>query len=282
MAGVGWAARGGWRYLGIGLTMARKREGILDVLVGLPWWVSVGVAVGAYVGVRSVIPYVLQDSPATRETGRILSQFAWLAGVFFLIPAPFAAWRAHRNRRRLDSQSGIESIRSLPWNRFEQLLAEAFRRQRYVVRENTCAGPDGGVDLRIEKNGNLYLVQCKQWLSKNVGVTVVREVFGILTAERAAGAIIVTSGMFTQEAKAFARGKPIDLVEGNQLAAMIRSVQTRPEAADEAGEPAGLEQRPKCGRKLVLREAKRGPHAGSQFWGCSGYPNCRFTRDAAG
>jgi len=33
---------------------------------------------------------------------------------------------------------------------------------------------------------------------------------------------------------------------------------------------------PKCEREMVLRTAGRGPGAGKQFWGCSGYPRCRF------
>ncbi len=33
---------------------------------------------------------------------------------------------------------------------------------------------------------------------------------------------------------------------------------------------------PKCGKKLVLREAKRGAHIGEKFFGCSGYPACRY------
>ncbi|MBD5088739.1 MAG: helicase [Clostridiales bacterium] len=33
---------------------------------------------------------------------------------------------------------------------------------------------------------------------------------------------------------------------------------------------------PKCGGKLILRTAKRGDYAGSQFYGCQNYPNCRF------
>ncbi|MDH3208012.1 MAG: NERD domain-containing protein [Gemmatimonadota bacterium] len=37
---------------------------------------------------------------------------------------------------------------------------------------------------------------------------------------------------------------------------------------------------PRCGKTMVLRTARRGPHPGSQFWGCSGYPRCRATRDA--
>ena len=35
---------------------------------------------------------------------------------------------------------------------------------------------------------------------------------------------------------------------------------------------------PLCGKLLVLRTARQGPRAGSQFWGCSGYPGCKGTR----
>jgi four helix bundle suffix protein len=32
---------------------------------------------------------------------------------------------------------------------------------------------------------------------------------------------------------------------------------------------------PKCGGVMVLRTARAGKNAGRQFWGCSGYPECR-------
>src|SRR4029077_14780776 len=32
---------------------------------------------------------------------------------------------------------------------------------------------------------------------------------------------------------------------------------------------------PECGKPMVLRTAKSGRNAGSQFWGCSAYPDCR-------
>ena len=35
---------------------------------------------------------------------------------------------------------------------------------------------------------------------------------------------------------------------------------------------------PLCGSPLVLRTSKRGDHAGSQFYGCSNYPKCRYTK----
>lgn len=35
---------------------------------------------------------------------------------------------------------------------------------------------------------------------------------------------------------------------------------------------------PCCGAPLIRRIAKRGPNTGSPFWGCSRYPDCRFTK----
>ena len=35
---------------------------------------------------------------------------------------------------------------------------------------------------------------------------------------------------------------------------------------------------PYCGGRLILRTAKKGGNAGNQFYGCSNYPKCRYTR----
>lgn len=34
---------------------------------------------------------------------------------------------------------------------------------------------------------------------------------------------------------------------------------------------------PKCGKLMALRTARKGVNSGSQFWGCTGYPDCRNT-----
>ena len=39
---------------------------------------------------------------------------------------------------------------------------------------------------------------------------------------------------------------------------------------------------PGCGEPMVLRTARQGPRAGSQFWGCSTYPKCTATLAIAG
>ncbi len=38
---------------------------------------------------------------------------------------------------------------------------------------------------------------------------------------------------------------------------------------------------PRCGSKMVLRIAKKGKHAGQQFYGCSNFPKCRFVKNMA-
>ncbi len=35
---------------------------------------------------------------------------------------------------------------------------------------------------------------------------------------------------------------------------------------------------PWCGGELILRTAKKGQHVGRQFYGCSNYPTCKYTR----
>lgn len=73
-------------------------------------------------------------------------------------------------------------------------MAEAFRREGYRVEENEKAGSDGGVDIRLRRNGGLVLVQCKNWNRNRVGVGVVREMYGVMMDEGAAGVVIVCSG----------------------------------------------------------------------------------------
>lgn len=51
----------------------------------------------------------------------------------------------------------------------------------------------------------------------------------------------------------------------------------QPDQSEPTDEPPEC---PKCGKPMVLRTAKSGRTAGKQFWGCSGYPECRATLPA--
>lgn len=258
--------------------MARRDKGLLNDLAFVPWWVSILFGVGFYISLKFIIPSITFGHPVLDTLAKTTAapQVAWLS-VLFLIPAVRSAFNSFRKSKHLDRQSSIDSIRSQSWKEFEELLAEAYRRKGYRVAENTYGGADGGIDLRLERNGNRYLVQCKQWKSSKVGVNIVREMYGVMTHEKADGVIIVSSGMFTEEAKTFASGKPVDLVEGHQLIEMIGSVQSKPSIRSEPARAVGPKVCPQCGKALAVREARRGSNAGNKFWGCSGFPNCRYT-----
>jgi len=268
--------------------MARKNETIIDILATLPWWVSVLVAGVVFSTLQYILPAVKTDNLLLQGMFKAGPLMAPWFGFLFLIPAPISFLNSIRKKRLLDKQKDIESIRSLSWKQFEELVGEAYRRQGYSVLENEAAGADGGVDLWLRKDGNRYLVQCKQWKTLKVGVKVVREMYGLVIAHQATGAIIITSGLFTQEAKTFAQDKPLDLVEGQQLAAMIDLVKNSPaprtERVASTAEPGrNVAQTapicPACSATMILRTAKKGSAVGQQFWGCSNYPRCRGIRN---
>jgi restriction system protein len=116
-------------------------------------------------------------------------------------------------------------------------------------------------------------VQCKHWKARSVGVKVVRELFGVLKAANANHGVVVTYGSFTLEAVEFAKANSITLIDGPKLTRMIASVQ---QSGNMKSAPVPATQAcPKCGSPMVLREARKGPHAGKKFWGCSKFPVCR-------
>jgi restriction system protein len=255
--------------------MARKNESITNLLIQVPWWVSVVLSGAAYLFLRFIFPSIDLGSPMANSFAKSLSSAAPIIALVLLIPAPIAALNSWRKRKLLDSQKGIDSIKALGWREFEELVGEAYRRQGYKVVENTTPGPDEGIDLVLKKDGGLVLVQCKHWKSAKVGVNIVRELFGVMTAKHATSGILITSDIFTQEAKNFAANKPIDLVDGPQLLQLIGNVQKKEGLSSK---PAEDNICPKCGSKLVLRTAQKGPNPGQKFWGCSNFPKCRFVK----
>ena len=266
----------------------RNSEGIFDMLAVLPWWISVVVAGLAYVFFRWLFPAFAGESVFLKTMAHAFQGNAWLVFCLFLIPAPIAYFNARRRRKLLDSQTGIESIRAMSWQDFELLVGEAFRRQGYVVDEYGGSAPDGGIDLVLHKGGKTSVAQCKRWRERQIGAPLVRDLFGAMHAAGAHAAIFVSSGKYSSDAAEFARGNPIRLIDGEELAGMVagiqgeRQIESRLKEALAPAETASLAAQacPVCGSGMVRRGAKRGPNAGQPFWGCSQYPGsgCKGTR----
>jgi restriction system protein len=236
------------------------------------------VAAAAFIGLKYVVPAIIPENPlflAMKTAGPTIAPYL---AILFLVPMPFAYLNGRRKRKLVDTHRRLSDVRSLSWREFEEYIAEIYRRRGYTVRENLAGGPDGGIDIHLERDGKLHLVQCKHWKSNKVGVSVVRELYGVMVSEGALSASVVTTGMFTEEARQFAADKAIDLIDGNQLEGLMGAT-TRRHNQPKQAESTAIEC-PRCGSSLVRRKARRGKQAGQAFWGCSSFPRCRYTRDS--
>lgn len=307
--------------------MARRKkssplEDVLDLLAMLPWWVCVVLAALSYVVLhRFAAPLQATDFQGSGGPGAMMQKAVihglasvgqYLAPLLCLAAAAMSAWR-RKHRRSLMADvahaPNADALEGIGWREFELLVGEAYRQQGYRVTELGGNGADGGVDLVLFKGGEKFFVQCKQWKAYKVGVTTVRELYGVMAAKGAAGGFVVTSGRFTNDAQEFAQGRNIQLVDGTQLFAMIRRarqsqghattgtspreftssagarhdpVRTADPQPNATAAPASAHQPecPRCGASMQLRVARQGAHAGRSFWGCSTYPKCRGTRAA--
>jgi restriction system protein len=253
--------------------VSRRNENTLDLLVKAPWWVGVTLAVIVYAVSAFELAKITLASPMPFGLSTGIGRLGPAVSLLCLLAAGVSAFHRFRRSKLLEQQTGGESIGELSWQRFEALVGEVFRRKDYAVEENLDDGPDGGVDLRLRKGGKTVFVQCKHWKAHSVGVKVVRELFGVMTAANANDGVVVTYGGFTPDARAFAKANSIALVGGSKLMQMIASVQQSGNM--QPGPVPAAQPCPKCGSPMVLREARKGPHAGEKFYGCSKYPGCK-------
>lgn len=278
--------------------MGRRRqsvfEDLIDLAAMLPWWAGTGLAVASYFGFHAVATMGIGPAPvgakgigdyAVRQLWITFASFLqWLIPFAFLIGVVISAYKRAR-RERLHAQVAAApsrgALESMGWREFEQLVGETFRRRGFRVVARGGSVPDGGVDLELHLDGDKYFVQCKQWKSRNVGVAVVRELYGVMAAEGAVGGFVVASGDFTDEARRFAEGRAIELVATENLLGMINAAAPQGEqTAATSVSSIPVTKCPLCSADMALRVARKGANAGQTFWGCSRYPQCRGTRSA--
>ena len=208
---------------------------------------------------------------------QIFRWILWGFAAFILISSLGGAARRLFDRRRFDSDVPLEDM---SWEQFEGYLAEYFRRRGETVTYRGGTSSDGGVDLVLDGPSGRRIVQAKHWKTRSVGVVPLRALWGVLGDEGADGAVIVTSGDFTADAREFARGKQFELIDGVLLRRLVAEVKGVAPAAQPVPVIAGANTCPQCGvGTLERRLARRGRNAGSYFFGCSRFPECRFTRE---
>lgn len=144
-------------------SLARRRESLVNALLVRRWWTSVIVAATVSALLKFAAPLYFASSPYTAGIGTVAKNTALLiAGVFLLIGS-LSFIRALVIKRKFNSPTSIEHVRQPPWRQFESLVGEAFRRRGYTIIENAIEGPDGGIELVLQRGDATFYLQCKQW-----------------------------------------------------------------------------------------------------------------------
>ena len=166
---------------------------------------------------RLTAEYLRSSSQTPRQVLEHLRSFSQ-SGIVGLDGRPLARGTATEQKFIVDVQSVTDDLLSQAYanpkllyeitpRRFEEFVAELLNRLGYEITL-TPASRDGGKDIYAAKKDDLgsflYVVECKQYSPDNrVGVGLIRELNGVVQAERATAGILATTSFFTKGAKEF-------------------------------------------------------------------------------
>ncbi len=213
-------------------------------------------------------------------------------------------------RANLHHADRLTELKRMEPYEFESLVAEVYRALGYSAQTVGQSG-DHGVDVVVRTpTGERWVVQVKRYRD-TVGESTVRELYGTLHHENANKAVLVTTADITTPAEIWARGKPIELVDGATLLRMMDQARRRSEPGildrmaaalrawfNPTQAPPGLRVNangtgtvaqarvhytnnrpicPRCGRPMTLRPARPTDRPGRILYRCRNYPACRVT-----
>lgn len=117
----------------------------------------------------------------------------------------------------------LSKIRRMDGYDFEDLTSTLIQSLGYKVEQTKKSG-DGGIDIIAYSTAPIisgkYLIQCKRH-SKPIGEPVLRDLYGVITAENANKGICITDSTFSPKAIDFAKDKQIELIDGDSLIGLI-------------------------------------------------------------
>ncbi len=172
-------------------------------------------------------------------------------------------WLNKREReRKYKDLKTLEDLRKLSGTKFEEFIAHLFEKMGYKITL-TGGSHDGGIDLIATKDGKDHLIQCKRYTNRQVSVGAVRDFYGAISDNMNAEGHFITTQFFTTEAKQFAKGKPIELIDQFRLLNLIKMINNEDIKNDIC---------PLCSGLLVVRKGQYG-----EFVGCSNFPKCTYT-----
>jgi restriction system protein len=137
--------------------------------------------------------------------------------LFFLTGMALLIWgllREMRRQRFLQAVAGRDrstaQVLDMSTRQFEDMTIELYRSLGYRAKRI-----GGGILLRGRKGG-CWLVQCRGWHGP-VGEDVVRQFWDEVQTHEVDGGILITTGIYSRQARDWAEGKHLSLMEGEEF-----------------------------------------------------------------
>lgn len=174
-----------------------------------------------------------------------------------------------QNQYSTDRQM-LDRLRDLSPSEFEGYIGNLYRKLGYDTKV-VGGRSDGGIDVIADKDGVRSYIQCKRYKTSTVSVHDVRDFYGALVNKLTnSKGVFVTTNIFSKEAELFSEGKPIELLDGFKLIKLIKLTESNKKVVIPKVTQSVC---PKCGSSLILKSGKYG-----EFYGCTKYPICKFTK----
>ena len=186
------------------LKLKVSENSLFSILLRSSWWISLAEAPGVLLPARHLAPEAYFVPAAS------------LALPFIVIGA-IAAWKQLRLPGAARVTATAEAVNAMSWREFSALMEQAFQREGYTVTRL-----DGAADFKLVKMGKTTLVCCKRWKAASHGLEPLRELDRRREAEEAHDALYVALDGVTDNARGFAGKHRIRLVEGQELAGLLR------------------------------------------------------------
>ena len=203
----------------------RKDLNVFDFLAQIPWWVSVTLSASFYLFFQYAIPYFENQSSIVNDLhvsiGPVLAPVVALA---LLAPVSFSFLKSSRRRKLHDLREEIKSIQDLSWPQFKELVAKAYNHAGYSILESDPFVSDPSVDFVMRKSANLFLLQSRYWRNRKLGLREVKNLSSLMHDKQASGVFLLTTGIFSNEARRYAVGRPINLIDGIKLVKLLDTV----------------------------------------------------------
>jgi len=179
--------------------MAQNRT-LFSVLLEQPWWVST-LAGAALFGIAQIA----------------FPPVAPFVALPFLVIAIYVGYRQLRSVSPGQVEARLAALRDMSWEQFSAVIVAAYQRQGYTVEP----AQKTAYDFTLTQQGRITLLQCRRWKVSQLGVGPLQDLARAVADAGAHNGICIAAGNVSPNARKFPAGKPISLLSGTELVALI-------------------------------------------------------------